>query len=292
VINAGDVVFDGATSSGHFEVFVMHADGSGLRQLTDDANYNSWWARPSPNGARVLFYRTPAGVPPANYDQAALWMMNADGSGARAVFPKGFNGWTFQAHAEWSPDGNTIVFTAATTQALIMLSAPDGSNVRVLGGGPAANVDPSFSADGRWIAYIGCPTWTCNPTTTEVFVMPTDGSAPRRQLTHDSLRDQDPQISPGGTTVVLLSETALPSSSAPFGDWQLRAVAFDGSNVRQITSGSALESAPRWSSDGSRIWTHRTAFDANVWDVTSMRPDGSDVRPIAMLNTQEFPAFR
>ena len=288
---AGDIVYDGGIGGARFEVFAMHPDGTEVRQLTDDARYNSWWARPSPDRTRILFYRTPAGVPPTTYGRAELWMMSADGSNAHVVLPQGTNGWTFQAHGEWSPDGTRIVFTAATTQALIMTTAADGSDLRVLGGGPGANVDPSFSPDGRSIVYIGCPSWACNPATTEVFVMPADGAGSRTRLTFDAIRDQDPVVSPAGDRIAFLSATAPPGSTAPYGLWNLRTVGIDGTDVRQITSGSALESAPRWSPDGARIWTHRTAFDAYAWDLTSMRVDGSDLRPINMPNAQEFPAL-
>jgi Tol biopolymer transport system component len=240
----------------------------------------------------VLFYRTPATVPPATYDKSALWIMNADGSNAHILLPNGVNGWTFQAHAEWSPDGSKIVFTAGATQALITTIHPDGSSLQVLGGGPGANVDPSYSPDGATIYYVGCPTWTCTPETTEVFAMPSDGSGNRTRLTTDNLRDQDPYVSPDGRTVAFLSETAQPTTDAPYGQWNLRLVNSDGTNVRQITTGPALESAPRWSPDGTRIWTHRTALDDYVWDITSMKPDGSDIRAINLVNTQEFPAFR
>jgi Tol biopolymer transport system component len=269
----------------------MQPDGAQVRQLTNDSRYNSWWARPSPDRSRVLFYRTPAGVPPTTYGQAALWVMNADGSNPHVVLAQGANNWTWQAHAEWSPDDTRIVFSAATTQALIMTIAPDGSDLRVIGGGPGANVDPSYSPDGRSIVYVGCPAPTCDPSTTEVFLMAADGSGQRTRLTTNSFRDQDPQVSPNGKLVVFLSETAQASSAQPYGLWNLSTVGIDGTNVHQITNGPALESAPRWSPDGTRIWTHRTTFDQYVWDITSMGLDGSDVRPINMPYAQEFPAF-
>jgi Tol biopolymer transport system component len=290
-LDAGDIVYDGGLAGDRFEIFTMRPDGSGVRQLTDDVAYNSWWPRPSPDRSRVLFYRTPAGVPPVEYERASLWLMNADGSGAHVLLPEAAFGWTFQAHAEWSPDGSTIVFTAATTQALIMTIAPDGSNLRVLGGGPGANVDPSFSPDGKSIVYVGCPSWTCTPATSEVFIMPADGNGPRVQLTSDTIRDQDPRLSPDGTRVAFLSQTAPPSADAPHGEWHLRLVGRDGSGVRQITTGPALESAPWWSPDGTRLFTHRTVLDGWVWDITSMRPDGSDIRAINLPFTQEFPAI-
>jgi Tol biopolymer transport system component len=287
----GDIVYDSGIGGSRFEIFRMKPDGSGITQLTDDPAYNSWWPRPSPARTRILFYRTPAGVVPATYAQASLWIMNADGSNPRVVLPAGYNGWKFQAHAEWAPSGTRIVFTAGSTQALITTITPSGGELTVLGGGPGANVDPSYSPDGRWIVYVGCPSWTCTMQSTEVFKMPADGSGARVQLTYDGLRDQDPVLSPDGHTVAFLTQTDVPNASSPYGQWHLRTIGADGTNVRQITSGSSLESAPRWSPDGTRIWTHRTVHDSYVWDLTSMRPDGTDLKPIKLPWTQEFPAF-
>jgi Tol biopolymer transport system component len=290
-IPAGDIVYDGGLAGSRFEIFRMKANGSGIQQLTNDAAYNSWWPRPSPNRTKILFYRTPAGVEPTTYERASLWIMNADGSDPHVLLPAGYSGWIFQAHAEWSPDGSRIAFTAGSTQALIMTIAPNGAQLQVLGGGPGANVDPTYSSDGRWIVYVGCPSPTCNPETTEVFKMPADGSGSRVRLTTDNLRDQDPVLSPDGRTVAFLTQTYGPSAAAPYGEWHLRLVDSDGTDVRQITSGPSFESAPRWSPDGSRIWTHRTVHDGYVWDLTSMTPDGRDITPIRLPYTQEFLAF-
>jgi TolB protein len=286
----GDIVYDGGVGKDHFEIFRMKPDGSGIVQLTDDAAYNSWWPRPSPDRTKILFYRTPDGYIPPTYDNAALWVMNANGGDAHVIVPARANGWTFQAHGEWSPDGTRIVFTGGSVQALIMTVAPDGSDLQVLGGGPGANVDPTYSADGQWIVYVGCPSVNCNFQTTEVFKMPAAGGT-RVRLTSDTYRDQDPVLSPDGRTVAFLTQTVAPGPSLPFGSWQLRTVDADGTNARQITGGSALCSAPRWSPDGTRIWTHRNANDIYAWDLASMNSDGSGLTQISLPYTQEFLAF-
>jgi TolB protein len=54
-----------------FEVCVMNADGSGQVQLTDNA-VGDLTATFSPDGAKILFHRTPVNQ---------LWTINADGSG-------------------------------------------------------------------------------------------------------------------------------------------------------------------------------------------------------------------
>ena len=290
-LEAGLLLYDGEVAPGDFELFTARPDGTAVRRLTSDPATNAWWPRSSPDRTRIVFYRTAAGALPGTYAQASLWIMNADGTDARVLLPAGVNGWTFQAHAEWSPDGRRIVFTAGSNQAQITTIAPDGTDLRVLGGGPGANVDPVYTPDGRSIVYVGCPTWSCGTPDTEVFAMAADGSGTRTRLTTDTVRDNDPVVSPDGASIAVLSQTDAPSEGAPHGAWNLRTLRIDGSEIRQITSGTALSSAPRWSPDGRRIWTHRIAFDRYAWDLVSMNVDGSDLQLLCATYTQEFLAF-
>lgn len=76
-----------STDPGNDEIFVINADGSGLRRLTS----NSWeWDKHptwSPDGQHILFY--------SNRDtgRRQLWIMKADGSEQRAVSNSQFNDW-------------------------------------------------------------------------------------------------------------------------------------------------------------------------------------------------------
>jgi TolB protein len=76
-----------STDPGNDEIFVINADGGGLRRLTN----NSWeWDKHptwSPDGRNILFY--------SNRDtgRRQLWMMKADGSEQRIVTNSQFNDW-------------------------------------------------------------------------------------------------------------------------------------------------------------------------------------------------------
>jgi hypothetical protein len=63
----------------------------------------------------------------------------------------------------------------------------------------------------------------------------------------------------------------------------------DGSNVKQITSGDAVDWFPRFSADGTKIlfcrsksgWvSERDANESSKWDIYTVKPDGSDVTKI------------
>jgi hypothetical protein len=52
---SGQLVFDSDRAGGTHEIYVMNADGSGVTRLTNDASYQNWWPRISPDRRKVLF---------------------------------------------------------------------------------------------------------------------------------------------------------------------------------------------------------------------------------------------
>ena len=86
------------------EIFVMDADGSNLRQVTDlgAANFAPFW---HPEGERIIFssnWHNPEG---RNFD---LFIVNEDGTGLeRITF-----GDTFDGFPMFSPDGSQLVFAS------------------------------------------------------------------------------------------------------------------------------------------------------------------------------------
>ena len=77
---------DLAEPTGDEELYVMNADGTGVRQLTSNADFDSapsW----SPDGRRILFERAPAGTftPGTEAQEKDVYVMNADGSDPRRL---------------------------------------------------------------------------------------------------------------------------------------------------------------------------------------------------------------
>jgi Tol biopolymer transport system component len=141
------LAFMGQTPVGteNYEIYVVNADGTNLRRLTDAPGPDGWPAW-SPNGHRILFSsvrddcaffrarhcKTTGDIGP----YYTLYVMNADGTHQRRVSD------AFAQIADWSPDGRYIVFDGHTGLSVIR---PNGSGLTTLPTG----VSPS-----------GFPDWT------------------------------------------------------------------------------------------------------------------------------------
>jgi Tol biopolymer transport system component len=155
-LGCGDVSPDGATIAlegfgrpGHAELDGIYAidasDGGSLRMLRGGTVAPPTY---SPDGTRLSFFDTKAGVSPTG--AGALFVMDADGGDPVRITPWGF---AFDDH-DWSPDGRWIVFQRPFGQ--LYLVRPDGSDLHPipveLPAGTGA-LNPAWSPDGAWVAF-------------------------------------------------------------------------------------------------------------------------------------------
>jgi Tol biopolymer transport system component len=116
----GALIAFASSRSGARQLFVMNADGSNVRQVTDlkEMGGRSTW---SPDGSRLAFYRGPAG----DHD---VYLINIDGTGLERLTNGGDN-----LGPSWSPDGNWIAFTSFRDgNNEIYIIRPDGTGLRRL----------------------------------------------------------------------------------------------------------------------------------------------------------------
>jgi Tol biopolymer transport system component len=262
-----------------------------VRQLTDDPQWDSWWPRISPDRSTVVFYRTPAGSHDRDFTRTSLWAIGADGSGAVLVRPAGLDKWPVQGHAEWAPDGQSLVMFGGPNRSnpQIFLTDRLGQNPRQITDRPGSNLDPSFAPDGRTIVFVGCPERFCTPGDQEVYTVPVAGGDATR-ITHDGIRDNDPYYSPDGTQLAWLSQI----SGVLVGSWDIRiAPAAGGADPRRLVGDDNVNSRPQWSADGRTIYFHRSVKGSgNGFQVWSIGVDGTDPREITagQPGTNEYPA--
>jgi Tol biopolymer transport system component len=134
-----------------FTVWVMGADGSGQRQLSDDPGADPDW---SPDGNRLLYLHDGSGGGP-------LYTINADGSARRRL-----GNVDVVRTARWSPDGSRIALTAHDA---VWIVNADGSGLHRI---RQSGAYPSWSPDGRQLVFIAYGSGATGP---QLRRMDTDG---------------------------------------------------------------------------------------------------------------------
>ena len=180
----------------------------------------------------------------------------------------------------------------------------DGSTPARLTNIPRSNTQPSWSPDGRQIAFTGTRRVGLTELDINIYRMNADGSA-QTQLTHNgfpNIGDQDPAWSPDGLRIAFThtaqgihvinadgtGEVALaPTDFGRDPSWspdgleiafegtasQIFVMNADGSAPRQLTSSSDFNRQPAWSPDGRQI-AFETDRDGNG-EIYVMNADGS-----------------
>ena len=235
---SGAIVFENAVDAGpggNGDVYVVNADGSGLKAL---AEAPSWAEHPSfsPDGARIVWATYPRGCEDGT--KARLWVMDADGSDQHPLAKDLLGNW-----AVWSPDGARIAFSRNEgngKQPLYVIGA-DGSGLRRLTSG-TSDVAPAWGPDGR-IYFVR---------SSKVFAIEPDGSG-LTQVTH-GVNVSDFSLSPDGTTLAVHDYT----------NDRIVALAVDGSGSpvtlldkpsRYLDPAGKLGTkwAPAWTPDGKAL---------------------------------------
>lgn len=235
----GSIVFVG-DRDGRLDLWIMKADGTGQKRLTDDAHPDAD-PRFSPDGTKILYTTLRGGFP-------EVWSMKRDGTGAAAI-AKG-------SQPDWSPDGKSIVFIR-DNQAWVRELA-GGAERRITPEGWERCGVPAWAPDGRRVALA-----SRHEESIGIYLVPLDGGAPVKVKTEEACCTPA-WIRDGGR---LLCQTVK---------GHVHQVGVDGKDWEQVTFGADIQHDPRYSPDGTMLVFARAPTADGPWQICVKPFDGDD----------------
>jgi Tol biopolymer transport system component len=244
---------------GNLEIYVMNADGSGQKRLTDDRAYDGdpvW----SPDGKQIAFVSQRDG-------DHQIYVMAADGRDQTRLTDSP----TVDNDPVWSPDGRRIAFHRTPYGSIdteIHVMNADGSGQRRLSAYPAHDLYATWSPDGQRIAFVSHRNFD-----SEIQVMKVDEGVPT-PLTNGFAVSTGPDWSPSGGQIAF--------SSRRDGNSEIYVINADGSGLTRLTDHPAEDLSPIWSPDGRQIafLSHRDSDPSSGsyrTDIYVINPDGSSL---------------
>jgi Tol biopolymer transport system component len=237
--SGGGVIAFTSERDGNAEIYMMNADGSDPRRVTDHrfGDYMGDW---SPDGNQIVFHST-------RDRKEDIYIIDLTDNKTE------MNGATVRRITEdtdpnyepvWSPDGRHIAYEARFLQAgdaEIAVIDLDTNTRKLLTDNKITDFEPDWSPDGNRILFGSL----LEDNRVNLFVVNADG-LDRQQLTTTQAHDWFAKWSPDGEMIAFASDRD--------GDVEIFVMEKDGSNQRQLTFNEGIEDIrPRWSPDGSRI---------------------------------------
>ena len=229
-----------------YEIFSMTADGTDVKQLTDNA-YEDDFPAISPDGSQIAFARKLSG-------QFDLFVMNSDGS-ARMRLTRTRN--ADEVLPAWAPDGKRLAFTATTKtdrgwqSDIYRIRIRDGRFRRLTYTPRTKEFAPDWAPDGTVIAFTkqnakreryGIAVVRPDVTGLRWLVInPKSGSG---------YTDVNPSWSPDSQWVAFSRD----HGADPYVD--IYKVKRNGTGVMPVTQMNELAENPVWGSDGRILFMH------------------------------------
>ena len=251
---SGKIVFT-SDRDGNPNVYIVNADGTGEKQLTDDDASDDQPCL-SPDGNTVVFISGRKG----NND---VWLVKSGGGGEKRITKTD----AMEYDPSFTPDGESVVFTrdkgdskviikldlssgteetlaegymarmSSDSTQLIYVSSESGDEELYIESANLTNSKksdtwPSFSLDGSKVIFA-----SRREGDYDTYVMNRDGSACKPILTSENSEDRA-VFSPDGGYIAVASDAG--------GDYEISIYDKDGSLVKQLTDNDSDDYEPHW----------------------------------------------
>lgn len=235
---ASRIAFVQRRSDGTKELYVVDSDGENLQRITErgDVVASPSW---SPNGQRLAYMA---------YDPTQVIIDHDLTTGVETRLDPGRPG-NYLTPA-WSPDGETVAFSvqgARNRSGLYMWNVQRSCCLSSLTEGPWQDFSPTFSPDGRWVAFNSTRLGSRVP---QIYVIRTDGGDPELLSPYDYDSDgfyTAPDWSPIGDMV------AFNGRLTRQGRYHILVARMgEGRRILQLTNEGNNE-APSWAPDGRHL---------------------------------------
>ena len=227
-------------------VYVVDSDGQNRRRLTWDGSIaiSPAW---SPDGSRIMYTSYKSGFP-------RIYELNIE-QGTERVIEPGRAGQHFMP--VYHPDGAAMAFTIMGRNggagAIFSYNLRDNCCLRELAGGRIENVQPTYSHDGRYLAFVSN---RLGSTTPHVYTMPSDGGTAVR-LSPVTYRERrggyftDPDWSPVSGNVAFVGRIVGRGEFDRYNIFVADVEQGDKRVIQLTREGSSQD--PSWAPDGRHI---------------------------------------
>lgn len=192
----------------------------------------------APTTAKIAFVSR--GINPSGIYQSNIYMMNPDGSDLVNLINRprgsGIN------HIAWEPSGQRILFCSDHKgKHDIHVMNADGTDAKPMFTEPRYRVEPTWSPDGKWIAYVA----SAKPMGRSIYMAPTNGGS-GEPIVQVGTHGGQPDWSPDGTEIAFVA--------ASQGTRKIYILNLEAHTQRQLLPDkNPWMQHPAWSPDSERI---------------------------------------